>query len=79
MIISDLNILETVTAGNVMGGCCVSRYECDDRYYNDNDKKNDKDKKGKNDKKYDNDKGQLDGIELTITQDVIVIQDIRFN
>ncbi|MBI1241952.1 hypothetical protein [Umezakia ovalisporum] len=45
MIISDLNILETVEAANVIGGCCC--------YYNDTYEKHDKkDKKYYSPKKY---------------------------
>ncbi|MDB9375538.1 hypothetical protein [Nodularia sphaerocarpa] len=82
MIIADLNILETVTAENVIGGCCSSRHKGDEKYYDEKDKKDKKDNKNRkdnNDKKYDDYEGKNEPIELTITQDVKVIQEISFN
>ncbi|KZL49845.1 hypothetical protein A2T98_10595 [Nodularia spumigena CENA596] len=48
MIIADLNILETVEAGNILGGCCCSKdykdYDKDyDKEYDNYGKKKDKD------------------------------------
>lgn len=70
MIISDLNILETVTAENVIGGCRPRNSKYNDRYEEDKKYKKEEDKKYKNDedKKYKYDGDQT----LTIVQETDV-------
>ncbi|TVP55722.1 MAG: hypothetical protein EA343_24810 [Nodularia sp. (in: Bacteria)] len=72
MIISDLNVLETVTAGNVIGGCCMC-YRYDDRNKNRNYKNDDrKYKNDRNDGKKDYDYKDNDGIKIVQETDVKV-------
>lgn len=66
MIISDLNILETVIAGNVIGGCRprTSQLEEEKKYNNNNDQDRRCNNGNDEEKKYNNGNGENGGMRI---------------
>ncbi|GAX34012.1 hypothetical protein [Nodularia sp. NIES-3585] len=66
MIISDLNILETVVAGNVIGGCCArtSQRNEEKKYNNGNGKEKKYNNGNGEEKTYNNGNDESSGVKI---------------